>query len=109
VSSKPSEKPKILYPLKDGEKLPPYFEPCRSLTAQDFVPNINIFTEFGDLTPTQVFTLFDLFINWPEYKDSSFKPSLDSMLMKMNAAVESPANDIEKIDTDLSISPNKKE
>jgi dimethyladenosine transferase 2, mitochondrial len=78
------------------------------LTAQDFVPNINIFTEFGDLTPTQVFTLFDQFISWPEYKDSSFKPSLESVLLKMNSSVEAPPNDLE-IEEDLSVSTNKDE
>ncbi|XP_026674294.1 dimethyladenosine transferase 2, mitochondrial isoform X2 [Ceratina calcarata] len=34
--------------------------------------NYNIFTEFGHLSPSQVFDLFIEFKSWPEFKDSSF-------------------------------------
>jgi dimethyladenosine transferase 2, mitochondrial len=87
VNPTPHEQPKILFPL-DPESTPPYFEHCRSLTTNDYVDDINIFTEFGDLTPTQVFTLFNQFINWPEYKECSFNASLESTLMKLNSNVE---------------------
>lgn len=46
-------------------------------------------TEYGDLTPTQLLTIFDQFISWPEYNDCSFNASLDSMLLRMQSSSES--------------------
>lgn len=45
---------------------------------------MNIHTEFGDLQPMQVLTLFDQFVNWPEFKESSFSESLEATLVKLH-------------------------
>lgn len=74
---------------------PAFCEPCRKLSIEDFSNNINIFTEFGDLTPTQVLTLFDQFINWPEYKESSFEESLEATLMKLHTNPDDTVDGVE--------------
>lgn len=38
---------------------------------------MNIFTEFGELTPSQVLTLFNEFINWPEFRQSPFLQTME--------------------------------
>lgn len=71
-------------PNLDVRTLPDLVEPCRKLSTQANIDDINIFTEFGDLTPIQVLTLFDEFINWPEFKECSFNASLENTLMKLH-------------------------
>lgn len=82
-------------PNLDIKTLPAFVEPCRELSLDDFNSNINIFTEFGDLSPSQVLTLFDQFINWPEYKESSFSASLDTTLMKLHTNPDETVDGIE--------------
>jgi len=84
VNSKPPVEPEVLHHTQDSEPLPNFVVPCRKLSIEDYPQNINIFTEFGDLTPNQILTLFDQFINWPEYKESSFNASLENTMMKMH-------------------------
>ncbi|EDS39978.1 mitochondrial dimethyladenosine transferase 2 [Culex quinquefasciatus] len=45
--------------------------------TNDFPPKMNIFTEFGELTPSQVLTLFNEFINWPEFRQSPFLQTME--------------------------------
>lgn len=80
LNMKPASEPELQDPHLDISTLPDFVEPCRKLSTEDFVNNINIYTEFGDLRPTQVLTLFNQFINWPEYPECSFRPSLENVL-----------------------------
>ena len=80
LNMKPASIPELHNPHLDITTLPNLVEPCRKLSHEDFVNNINIYTEFGDLRPTQVLTLFNQFINWPEYQECSFGPSLENVL-----------------------------
>lgn len=97
VNSKPTRKPEILYPLSDC--LPEYLAPSTSLTVNDFVDNINIFTQFGNLTPTQILTTFNEFINWPEYESCAFVDVLEKALIKMHTRPEE-ADDVLSDDED---------
>jgi dimethyladenosine transferase 2, mitochondrial len=74
----------------DISKLPEHIEPCRNLTLEDYPSNMNIYTEFGDLTPTQVLTIFDQFVHWPEFKESSFTTSLENVLFKILLNPDNP-------------------
>lgn len=58
----------------------------KPISTTDFYPNINIFTEFGDLSPSQMLTLFDQFKNCPGYKDSPFLSSMESSLIKLETS-----------------------
>lgn len=82
VNAKAREQPRLINPNLDLSTLPALCHPCYELTNADFADDVNIFTEFGDLTPTQVLTLFDQFINWPEFRECSFNASLESAMMK---------------------------
>lgn len=93
VNTKPAIKPQIIH-ANPKKILPPFAEPCRELTTEDYMENINIFTEFGDLSPTQMLTLFDKFINWPEFKECPFNASLENSLMKMHNSPEDTADGI---------------
>ncbi|XP_062564116.1 dimethyladenosine transferase 2, mitochondrial [Armigeres subalbatus] len=42
------------------------------LREYDFPNPLTIFTEFGELTPSQILTMFNEFISWPEYQQSPF-------------------------------------
>uniref|UniRef100_A0A182JU81 rRNA adenine N(6)-methyltransferase n=1 Tax=Anopheles christyi TaxID=43041 RepID=A0A182JU81_9DIPT len=52
------------------------------LSSNDYVDNFNIFTEFGELTPAQVLTLFNEFINWSEFHQSPFMQAVESQKQK---------------------------
>lgn len=82
-------------PNLDISTLPDLAEPCHKLSLEVYTTNINIFTEFGDLTPMQVLTLFDQFIHWPEYKECSFSASLDNTLMKLHTNPDDTVDGVE--------------
>ncbi|XP_055618155.1 dimethyladenosine transferase 2, mitochondrial [Toxorhynchites rutilus septentrionalis] len=52
------------------------------LKKNDFPPRINIYTEFGELTPSQILALFNEFINWPEFQQSPFLQALEQYSVK---------------------------
>ncbi|XP_055911186.1 dimethyladenosine transferase 2, mitochondrial [Eupeodes corollae] len=88
VQSKPPTPVKLMYPNETSNFLPKYSTNCVEISNECFFPNLNIHTEFGDLTPNQMLTLFCQFRNWPEYKDSSFLASLENSLLKLEASVD---------------------
>jgi dimethyladenosine transferase 2, mitochondrial len=86
VNPTPSIQSELMNPNIDLSTLPPLSQPCYQLSNQDFLEDCHIFTEFGDLTPNQVLSLFDRFRNWPEFHQSSFNASLESALMKLHSS-----------------------
>lgn len=95
---KPTKEPKLLDLNSDTKAPTEFYEPCHQLSNEDFIHNINIYTEFGDLRPTQVLTLFDQFINWPEYQECSFGASLESVLMKIHSNPDETVNELKEED-----------
>lgn len=49
---------------------------------------MNIFTTFGDLTPSEMLTLFLQFIHLPGYERSPFLAAMESSLMRMEVTTE---------------------
>jgi len=56
------------------------------MSTRNYYPGINIYTQFGDLRPSQMLTLFSQFRQWPEYGESSFLASLENALLKLETA-----------------------
>lgn len=77
-----------LYPEDDSVIFPEYSTKSVCLSNQCFVPNMSIHTEFGDLSPNEMLTLFCQFRSWPEYKDCSFLASLESSLLKLESSTD---------------------
>lgn len=63
------------------------------LSSNDYVDNFNIFTEFGELTPAQVLTLFNEFINWSEFHQSPFMQAVESQKHKQQRFARSLDDD----------------
>lgn len=57
--------------------------PCTTMTRNDRFVDMNIFTTFGDLSPSQMLALFHQFVSWPGYESSAFRQGLDDCLQKM--------------------------
>lgn len=74
--------------------------PCQSLTINDYKENIHVFTQFGSLTPMQIFTVFNQFINWPEYESCAFNSMLDKHLEKMYSNPDENSNPLDADDED---------
>lgn len=72
------------------------------LTTENYFNNLNIFTEFGDLTPSQLLTLFNTFVNWPEFQECSFRASLENNILKMETAEQGEQESLSLDDTDHS-------
>lgn len=72
-------------PTVHGEQLPDFVSRSKPslLVGGKSLPKINIFSEFGEISPQHIFHLFHEFINWPEYKDSSFISLMQQHYMKM--------------------------
>jgi dimethyladenosine transferase 2, mitochondrial len=81
--------------------------PATTMTTEDFYPSINIFTQFGDLSPSQMLTLFHQFHNWPEYQDSPFVSAMESSFMKMEQSAEQNVEGITEED-DVSAEDSEK-
>ncbi|XP_021934048.1 dimethyladenosine transferase 2, mitochondrial isoform X2 [Zootermopsis nevadensis] len=63
---------------------------------------MTIFTEFGDLTPQEILSVFQKFVSWPEYPECPFLASMETTFMKMESAtynIEKDSDDeIEEVD-----------
>lgn len=72
-------------PLINGETLPDFVNRSKPhlLVDGNCLPNVNIYTEFGEISPQHIFHLFHNFINWPEYQHSSFVSLMQQHYMKM--------------------------
>lgn len=92
-----------LYDDEDVTKLPKYSSRCSTISNKDFYPNINIYTQFGDLNASQMLTLFSVFRKWPEYKDSSFLASFENSMLKMEASAEESVDGITEEDDEQPI------
>lgn len=68
--------------------------PAMHISTADFPDHIDIFTQFGDLTPSQMLTLYLQFVSWPGFKRSPFQASMESSLIKMETSSESLIEDI---------------
>ncbi|XP_075147693.1 mitochondrial transcription factor B2 [Haematobia irritans] len=92
---------KQLYKDEKKKTLPRYSSPCMTISNRDYYPNINIYTQFGDLTPSQFLTLFSSFRNWPEYEESSFLASLENNMLKMESSAEDSVEGITEEDDEM--------
>lgn len=79
--------PKNINAVNDLD-LPPYCEPSKELSSDCYYEGLNIFTEFGDLSPSQALTIFNQFVRWPEYKDCPFIHSMENNFIKMDIIPE---------------------
>lgn len=78
---------------KKTSHLPKYSIPSQTISNKNHFPNMNIFTQFGDLNPSQLLSLFSEFRSWPEYAVSPFLASLENCLLKLEAAEEQDINE----------------
>lgn len=100
ITAKINPKP-LITDLKLSEtKIPNYTNHSQPVSIYDQFYNMNIFTEFGDLTPSQMLTLFNAFISWPEYKECPFLSSLENALLKLETSMDSSANDVIELHDD---------
>lgn len=75
---------KLLPPVVNGQQLPAFINSSEKIDLDmKYLPNIDIFTKFGDLTPGQILIIFNAFLNWPEYKDSVFVNLMQDHYMKV--------------------------
>ncbi|XP_065371982.1 dimethyladenosine transferase 2, mitochondrial [Calliphora vicina] len=98
-----------LYDDEDVAKLPKYSSRCSTISNNDFYPNINIYTQFGDLNASQMLTLFSLFRKWPEYQDSSFLASFENSMLKMEASAEESVEGIAEEDDEQPVEQSHEE
>jgi dimethyladenosine transferase 2 len=54
---------------------------------------MTIFTEFGELTPWEILSLFHKFVSWPEYPVCPFIASMESFFMKMESGTDNIGKD----------------
>lgn len=89
-----------MYDDEDEAHLPPYSTRCYTISNRDLYPDINIYTQFGDLTPSQMLSLFSTFRKWPEYNESSFLASFENSMIKMATSTGESIEGITEDDDD---------
>ncbi|KAG4074229.1 hypothetical protein HA402_001505 [Bradysia odoriphaga] len=75
---------------------PPTTNPSMTLSDRDYYDNLNIYTQFGDLQPTQLLTLFCEFRMIPEYSSSGFMSSLEKVLENKTTIKSDESNERSK-------------
>lgn len=91
---------KNLDPNINLKSLPMYSTPSTTMSLNDAAQGINIFTQFGDLTPSQMLNLFHVFSSWPEYDQCTFLASMDNNFLKMETTADENVGIIEIPDED---------
>lgn len=62
---------------------PEFVKSCENVVLdRKLLPNMDIFTEFNSLSPSEVLILFNELASWPEYSQSMFITSLNEQLIK---------------------------
>lgn len=100
----PARSPKVLH---TNNSLPSFCSHCYELSNDDFYPDMNIHTEFGDLTPNQMLSTFTTFRAMPEFEQSSFQALMEMTLMKQSASEES-INEIEQPPEEIEVGEREK-
>lgn len=90
-----SEKVVPLYPDEDVTQIPKLSTQSTTISTRNYLRNINLFTQFGDLTPSQMLTIFEQFRNWPGYKQSPFLALMENNLMKVETSIEDDVDGLE--------------
>ncbi|GLV43499.1 mitochondrial transcription factor B2 [Carabus blaptoides fortunei] len=64
-------------------------------------PDLDIFTQTGQLTASQILNMYNDFSSYPEYSESSFIASMETALLKMDAMndIDEPSNDEDRNDS----------
>lgn len=95
-----TRKPVRPEPIKTDNlcEIPSITNPAMTLSNQDYYDSLNIYTQYGDLTPSQIFTLFNAFRTLPDYSNCNFLPSLQSVLLKMHLKQDEQKNTKESVD-----------
>ncbi|XP_034484704.1 dimethyladenosine transferase 2, mitochondrial [Drosophila innubila] len=88
INQNASEPVTPIYANESVEHLPQYSMQSSTMSTRNYFPGINIYTQFGDLTPSQMLTLFTQFRRWPEYGESSFLASLENTLLKLESVTD---------------------
>lgn len=81
-----SEPVEILNYQNQPKILPYFLRQSTTMSTKDYFDDITIYTQFGDLSPSQLLTLFHQFKNWPGYKNSSFVTCVENNLLKMETS-----------------------
>ncbi|KAL5275676.1 mtTFB2 family protein [Megaselia abdita] len=90
-----SESAKLDFTYAEEKKasLPQYSIASFTISNKNHFPYMNIFTQFGDMNPSQMLSLFSEFRSWPEYAVSPFLASLENCLLKLEVAEEQDINE----------------
>lgn len=80
--------------IETNYPLPDFCSNCYELATDDYYPHLNIYTEFGDLSPNQMLSLFFVFRNSPEFEESSFLSHMETTMLKQTT--EESINEIEQ-------------
>lgn len=99
LASARAEPPRVLH---QNDKLPDFCAHCYELSSNDFYSNMNIFTEFGDLNPNQMLSIFNTFRNLEGFRDSSFVSNMELQLMKQETTSDETINEIEQAEDEIS-------
>lgn len=80
-SGTPNYKKKVL-PKTEQQNLPLFCEPTKDLYEDFIYQDLDIFTEFGDLSPAQALHIFNQFVRFPEFKDCPFQSTMETSFEK---------------------------
>lgn len=58
--------------INEDTGLPSFYMPCTELTTNSFFPYLNPLTQCGELTPHQIFALYNLFVNFSDFEKANF-------------------------------------
>ncbi|XP_055536748.1 dimethyladenosine transferase 2, mitochondrial [Wyeomyia smithii] len=92
--------PSIASAADKDQQLPFYLPKSLPLRRNDYPERVTIFTKFGELTPSQILTIFNDFISWPEFRQSAFVQSAEQNQLRPMSLTKRSSSDAIAADED---------
>lgn len=102
MNDEPAQAVRYMYRNENVYNIPSHSTRCLRISNKDYFQNINIYTEVGDLTPSNFLRLYLDFCKWPEFRDSAFLAAYENSMLKLyesgdddNFNITEEADDVE--------------
>lgn len=94
-----------MYPNENIMDIPLHSTRCVHISDQDYFQDMNIYTQFGDLTPANLLRVYLDFSQWPEFRDSAFLAAFDNTILKLHESSDdgnfNPMEELNDVENDI--------
>lgn len=105
MNNEPPQEIQYMYPNENVLDIPLHSNRCVHISDKDYFQDMNIYTQFGDLTPANFLRVYLDFSEWPEYRDSAFLAAFDNTILKLHESADdgdfNPLEEVDDVENDI--------